>query len=90
MQNNDLARAKEYFNQALKIDPSNTAAMFNLGVVHEREGNKAEAEAMYRKVLKTEKPAKEKGKEPEPDPMREVARESLNNLKAGGKSAKEK
>ena len=90
MQNNDLARAKEYFNQALKIDPKNTAAMFNLGVIHEREGNKAEAEAMYRKVLKTEKPAKEGGKAPEPDPMREVARESLNNLKAGGKSTKEK
>ena len=90
MQNNDMARAKEYFNQALKIDPKNTAAMFNLGVVLEREGNKAEAEAMYRKVLKTEKPAKDGGKETEPDPMREAAKESLNNLKAGGKQSKEK
>lgn len=90
MQNNDLARAKEYFNQAVKIDPKNTAALFNLGVLLEREGNKAEAEAMYRKVLKTEKPAKDSGQEPEPDPMREAARESLNNLKAGGKPTKEK
>ena len=85
MQSNDLPRAKEYFEQALKSDPKNSAAMINLGVVYEREGKKAEAESMYRRVLSLEPPAGKSGEPPRDDPMREVARESLNNLKAGAK-----
>ena len=88
MQNNDLPRAKEYFEQALKSDPKNSAAMINLGVVYEREGKKAEAESMYRRVLNLEPPTSKSGEPPPEDPMREVARESLNNLKAGDKRAR--
>ena len=82
MQSNDLARAKEYFEQALKSDPENS-----LGVVYEREGKKAEAESMYRRVLNLEPPAGKSGEPPRDDSMREMARESLNNLKAGDKRA---
>lgn len=81
MQQNDLVRAREYFDQALKSDPENTAALINLGVLNEREGKTAEAEAVYRRVLALA-PAKAKdGTQPEEDPLRQVARENLERLK---------
>lgn len=84
LQKNELARAREYFNQALKIDPENGAALVNLAVVCEREGKKAEAEALYRKVL-ARAPAKEdkKGEQGQAakDPWKEIARESIKRLK---------
>jgi general secretion pathway protein D len=83
LQKNDLARAREYFNQALKIDPDNGAALVNLGVVCEREGKKGEAEALYRKVL-SRVPAKDAGQGEQgqtlADPWKEIARESLKRL----------
>jgi general secretion pathway protein D len=48
LQQNDLARAREYFHQALTIDPDNGAALINMGIVYEREGNISEAESLYR------------------------------------------
>ncbi|MCL2457615.1 MAG: type II secretion system secretin GspD [Desulfobulbus sp.] len=51
LQQNDLQRAREYFTQALKINPDNAAAMLNLAQVCEREGKWREAEALYRRIL---------------------------------------
>ena len=51
LQQNELVRAREYFNQALKIDPNNGSALLNLATVCEREGKKAEAETLYRRIL---------------------------------------
>jgi general secretion pathway protein D len=87
LQQNDLARAREYFDQALKIDPDNAAALINLGVVSEREGKKAEAERLYRRVLARET-VKNAAGAVQVDPLREVARENLDNLGAGGGSAR--
>ena len=87
MQQNDLVRAREYFNQALKIDPTNSAALVNLGVLNELEGKKAEAEAMYRKVLALAPPQEKESGKATADPLREVARENLNRLKGGGGTA---
>lgn len=86
LQQNDLARAREYFDQALKIDPDNAAALINLGVISEREGKKADAERLYRRVLARE-PVKNAAGAVQADPLREVARENLDNLRAGGGSA---
>lgn len=48
-QNNE--KAKYYFNQALNVNPENPYALLDLGVIFEREGNVAEAAAMYQRVI---------------------------------------
>jgi general secretion pathway protein D len=91
LEKNDLARAREYFNQALKIDPENGAALVNLGMVCEREGKKSEAEALYRKVL-ARASAKEEKKGAQgqvvKDPWNEIARENIKRLKQSNASGK--
>ena len=56
------------------------------GVISEREGKKADAERLYRRVLARE-PVKNAAGAVQADPLREVARENLDNLRAGGGSA---
>ncbi len=48
------SEAKEYFLEALAIDPLNPYALYNLGVIYEGEGKKAEAAASYQKVILTD------------------------------------
>ena len=46
----DLGRfdeAKQYFEKGLKLDPHNTACLFNLGYIAERQGDTAAAEASF-------------------------------------------
>lgn len=77
LQQNDLARAREYFHQALTIDPDNGAALINMGIVYEREGNVSEAESLYRRVEAQSAPgAGEEGG----DPLLQAARENLRRL----------
>ena len=87
LQKNELVRAREYFNQALKIDPNNGPALINLATVCEREGKKAEAESLYRRVLvlPSANEAKGKGKNgsAEEDPLKAVARNGLKRLQLG-------
>jgi general secretion pathway protein D len=85
LQKKDYERAKQYFDEALKVDPQNPYALVNMGVVLEHEGKVAEAADMYRKVAEAKEAAgPEKGKEGEEvDPfarIRETARENLKNL----------
>ncbi len=51
LQRQEYPQAKEYFLQALQIDPENPYATINLGVVYEKEGNTAAAKDMYQRVL---------------------------------------
>ncbi len=88
LQKNELARAREYFNQALKVDPENGAAMINLAIVCEREGKKAEAVALYRKVLALPTPKDGKAGQGEEDPLKVTARESLKRLGQAVKAGK--
>ena len=44
--------AKRYFQQGLKLDPHNTACLFNLGLIAERQGDAAAAEAMLQQTLR--------------------------------------
>ena len=83
LQQNDLARAREYFNQALKIDPNNGAALINLATVCEREGKKAEAEALYRRVLTLPAAKDGNGDPATEDPLKGIARAGLKRLQLG-------
>jgi len=86
LQQNELVRAREYFNQALKIDPNNGSALLNLATVCEREGKKAEAETLYRRILALPS-AKGNGKgnegQAEDDPLKALARAGLKRLQLG-------
>ncbi|MCP4339401.1 MAG: type II secretion system secretin GspD [Desulfobulbaceae bacterium] len=48
---NDLVGAKNYFDEALSVDPVNPFALMNLGVVYEKEGKPKQALIMYQAVL---------------------------------------
>ncbi len=45
--------AKQYFQQGLKLDPHNSACLFNLGFIAERQGDTATAEAMFQQSLRS-------------------------------------
>ena len=47
----DYDAARQYFEQALKVDPVNRYAMINLGVVLEEEGEQKEAARLYREAV---------------------------------------
>ncbi|MBV5306066.1 MAG: type II secretion system secretin GspD [Desulfobulbaceae bacterium] len=51
MQQEKYAEAKESLNKALKIAPQNPYALFNLGVISERENNPAQAIKYYQMIL---------------------------------------
>jgi len=44
-------KAKILFEESLKINPDNAYAMFNLGLVHEIQGNKQDAIIMYLNII---------------------------------------
>jgi tetratricopeptide (TPR) repeat protein len=43
--------AKRYFQDGLKLDPHNSACLYNLGFIAERQGDYAQAEAMFQQAL---------------------------------------
>ncbi|MHB8808840.1 MAG: type II secretion system secretin GspD [Desulfobulbaceae bacterium] len=51
MQEKDYGRAREYFEQALKIDKNNATALLNLGLVSEQEGNRGQAAELYQRIV---------------------------------------
>jgi general secretion pathway protein D len=61
LQEKDYFRARQYFEQALKIDQNNPTALLNLGVVSEQEGNSARAVELYQRVLSLPPPEQEGG-----------------------------
>jgi general secretion pathway protein D len=85
-----VQEAKQYFQEALTIDPENPFALMNLGVVYEKEEKPGKALQMYRAVLNlgTEAVASESS-DPEKNGMSllEIARENIGRLQED--SAKE-
>lgn len=56
MQENDYHLARQYFEQALKIDDQNPSALLNLGLVNEQEGNRNGAAGLYQQILELPPP----------------------------------
>jgi general secretion pathway protein D len=85
LQQNDLVRAREYFDQALKIDPNNAAALINLAALCEQEGKKAEATSLYKRVLALPSPEGGDGQNGPAgeDPYKVLAKEGLKRLQLG-------
>ncbi len=48
---NDLVEARQLYEAALAREPHDAAAHLNLGIVHQRQGRRAAAEAAYRNAL---------------------------------------
>lgn len=85
LQEKDYGRARQYFEQALVIDPKNPFALLNLGIVYEKEGSIPLAVEMYRKVADMKPVEREiMGKSVGPDPqlieLRQRAIEDLRRL----------
>ncbi len=51
LQLGDLDAAKEYFREALSIDPASPYALMNMGAVYEKEGKPKQALKMYQAVV---------------------------------------
>ena len=83
LQKNDLVRARQYFEQALKIDPNNGSALLNLATVCEREGKKAEAESLYKRILALPAQGGEGKNGAAEDPLKALARAWLKRLQLG-------
>ncbi len=45
--------AARYFDKALKLDPRNASALFNLGLIAERQGDSAKAETLFQRTLQS-------------------------------------
>ncbi len=53
MQQGKNEEAKNFFQEALKIDPQNPYALYNMGVLYEEAGNDETAKKMYQQVILT-------------------------------------
>lgn len=51
LRKDELDTARQFFSEALKIDPANPYALMNMGVVYERQNDPGQALQMYRKVI---------------------------------------
>ncbi len=83
MKSGELDAAKEYFREALKIDPVYPYALMNLGVIYEKEGKPKQALEMYRAVVSgpsdavAESPGGSLQKEV---PLKKLAQESIDRI----------
>lgn len=51
MVNKKYEKAKSLFEQALTVNPYNAYALFNLGLIHEKQGNREKATKTYQSVI---------------------------------------
>ena len=52
----ELLKARDYYTEALAVNPLNTTALYNLGLIYERVGMKERALEYYRLFLKLDDP----------------------------------
>jgi len=76
----DAQKAKDYYTEALAVDPGNPYALVNLGVVFEREGNYEQAMQLYQRLIAQESGVGGAGN-PAPEHLIEIAKENLNHAK---------
>ncbi len=84
LQHNQIPEAKEYFLEALQIDPENPYALINIAVVYEKERQIEKAVEAYRKVLFGTATIDSGSGNPMRDgiPLRQIAEENLKRLHA--------
>ncbi len=80
LEKKEYGQARQYFEQALKINAENPYALINLGVVCERQGDTAGARKLYQKVLQLEAADPKTGAAGVDESLRQVARENLEQL----------
>jgi general secretion pathway protein D len=82
LQKKEYGKAKEYFDQALKINPDNPYALINLGIISEHDGDREEAARQYQKVLDLagKGGSKDGGGNGVDSALQNVARENLKQL----------
>lgn len=79
----ELEAAKEYFREALVIDPVNPFALMNMGVVYEKEGKPQQAIEMYQAVVSSSSDAvADISSDPltKGVPLKKLAQESLDRI----------
>ena len=83
LRNEEVAAAKDFFDEALVIDPNNPFALMNMGVVYEKEGQPKKALAMYQAVASGTSDAVA-GSPQEPDkeavPLKKLAQENIDRI----------
>ncbi len=89
LQKEEYDQAKQYFEEALKIDPENPYALVNLGVACERQGDIDRAGKLYKKVLQLEATDQVTGGAAAIESLKKLARENLDQLKMNKKPLKE-
>ena len=84
LQHNQIPEAREYFLEALQLDPENVYAWINIAEVYEKEGQRDKAVAANRKVLSITSTMDPDVGTPARDgiPLRQIARENLQRLHA--------
>jgi len=84
----DYEKAKQYFQQALEINPDNPYALLNLGVVYEAEGKRDEAIKVYERVI-TLNPEDRAFTSTDPEKtghkLTDIARDNLKRLRGAEK-----
>jgi general secretion pathway protein D len=83
LQNGELEAAKNYFSEALSIDPANPFALINMGVVYEKQGKPQQALEMYRAVVSgSSKAVTDSSGDPRRKgvPLKTLAQESINRI----------
>jgi general secretion pathway protein D len=83
LQNGELEAAKDYFSEALALDPVNPFALVNMGVVYEKQGKPKEALEMYRAVVSGPSEAvTDSSGDPlkKGVPLKTLAQESINRI----------
>lgn len=84
----DYDKAKQYFEQALEINPDNPYALLNMGVIYEAEGNRDEAIEVYQKVITLNPPDRafeSTDSEKIGHKLSDIAKDNLKRLKGEGK-----
>ncbi len=81
LQKEQYDQARQYFEEALKIDPKNPYALINLGVTWERMGKQKRAADLYNKVLQLD--AASGAGADSLETLKKLARENLSQLSGG-------
>ena len=90
LQDKEYLRARQYFEQALIIDPNYPYALLNLGVVSELEGNPGQAVELYRRIVELKLPEgleEDEAAVRQFSEIRDMAAENLQRLEAPEESA---